>query len=96
MAAKIFDDEEAETVKNLDDLGGGRLYLNASATAAPAAAARVSHMTLRILKQRKARLVLCPVLLVIFDADSLKRWQLSYWEPSAQQGRSSQPRAGPT
>jgi hypothetical protein len=79
MAANIFDDDEAETVKNLDDLGGGRLYDNAAAAAATAVAgsqrARVSHMTLRILDQRKARLVLCPVLLVIFDADSLQLWQ---------------------
>ncbi|EAQ85797.1 predicted protein [Chaetomium globosum CBS 148.51] len=53
IAAKIFDDDEAETVKNLDDLGGGRLYDNA-APARPQKA-WISHMTMRILNQRNAR-----------------------------------------
>ncbi|KAH6641701.1 hypothetical protein F5144DRAFT_484778 [Chaetomium tenue] len=53
IAAKIFDDDEAETVKNLDDLGGGRLYDNAAPVRPQTA--RISHMTMRILNQRNAR-----------------------------------------
>lgn len=87
MAANIFDDDEAETVKHLDDLGGGRLYVNAAAPGAQMS--RVSHMTIRILNQRNARLVLCPVPLITPDADFLELPQSSCWKPSAQQRRSS-------
>ncbi|KAH6840726.1 hypothetical protein B0I37DRAFT_408445 [Chaetomium sp. MPI-CAGE-AT-0009] len=51
MEARIFDDDDAEAVKDLDDLGGGRLY----DTGHGSQSARVSHMTMRILNQRSMR-----------------------------------------
>ncbi|KAK3296802.1 uncharacterized protein B0H64DRAFT_456442 [Chaetomium fimeti] len=51
MEARIFDDDDAEAVKDLDDLGGGRLY----DTGDGSQKARVSHMTMRILNQRSVR-----------------------------------------
>ncbi|KAL2178079.1 uncharacterized protein P884DRAFT_277200 [Thermothelomyces heterothallicus CBS 202.75] len=53
IAAGAFDDEDAEGVKNLDDLGGGRIYDNASTR--QSREHRVVDVTMRILDQRSSR-----------------------------------------
>ncbi|AEO57015.1 hypothetical protein MYCTH_92349 [Thermothelomyces thermophilus ATCC 42464] len=52
IAAGAFDDEDAEGVKNLDDLGGGRIYDNASTC--QSREHRVVDVTMRILDQRSS------------------------------------------
>ncbi|KAL2157692.1 hypothetical protein VTH06DRAFT_5175 [Thermothelomyces fergusii] len=52
IAAGAFDDEDAEAVKNLDDLGGGRIYDNASTHRSRER--RVFDVTMRILEQRSS------------------------------------------
>ncbi|KAK4251706.1 hypothetical protein C7999DRAFT_10603 [Corynascus novoguineensis] len=53
IAAGAFDDEDAEGVKNLDDLGGGRIYDNAASGRSQKN--RVVDVTMKMLDQRDLR-----------------------------------------
>lgn len=63
----MFNDDDAEGVKDLDDLGGGRLYDNT--TAGVSQSALVGNMTMSILNGHRAQYVLLKSFLITNDTD---------------------------
>lgn len=57
MDSGAFNDEDAEAVKGLDDLGGGRIYDNARRAPSQMNKDTAKDVTMKILDQRNKRFV---------------------------------------
>jgi hypothetical protein len=81
MDSGAFEDEDAQAVKGLDDLGGGRVYDNAAR--GPAQVDKVINTTMRILDQRNKRFVSVLNLSVSENADYSSRSGHQFGQPAS-------------
>jgi hypothetical protein len=81
MDSGAFEDEDAQAVKGLDDLGGGRVYDNAAR--GPAKKHNVTNTTMMILDQRNKRFVSVLDLSVSDNADYSIRFGHQFGQPAS-------------